>query len=115
MQRPARLVCGTDNYNLVYHLNQDLQHGTVDEFVDASGTGNDGTGGGRRRHKKMRTDVNTYASCWQKLDMDKSFDGANIRSASNNAMKELETFIWINEVGSWPIGLTPGNEPWVTD
>ena len=33
------------NYNLVYHLNQSSA-GTVDEFVDASGTGNDGTGGG---------------------------------------------------------------------
>jgi hypothetical protein len=99
-----------DNYNLVWHLNQDSD-GTVDDFADSSGNENHGTSGGTG--KQAHDDSRETSQVAGQIGHGQKFAGANIRSASSNA-EGAGDYIWINEVGSWPTG-DATIELWVGD
>ena len=91
-------------YKLVYHLNQSST-GTVDEFVDASGTGNHGTGGGEGEKTQDADRRPTRAE--GKIGYGQSFDGPVER---NSKLEGTGDFIWTDSVNSWP-----GNNGGTTD
>ena len=88
-----------DNYNLVWHLNQDSD-GTVDDFADSSGNENHGTSGGtgKQAHQNSRETSQVAGQ----IGFGQKFAGANIRNT--NQVEGAGDYIWINEVGSWPTG-----------
>jgi hypothetical protein len=92
------------NYKLVYHLNQSSA-GTVDEFVDASGTGNDGTGGGEGDKENDTDRIPTRVEA--KIGYGQSFDGPTESNSSNEGTGD---FIWTDSVNNWP-----GNNRGTTD
>ena len=92
------------NYKLVYHLNQSSA-GTVDEFVDASGTGNDGTGGGEGDKENDTDRIPTRVEA--KIGYGQSFDGPTESDSSNEGTGD---FIWTDSVNNWP-----GNNRGTTD
>jgi len=92
------------NYKLVYHLNQSSA-GTVDEFVDASGTGNDGTGGGEGDKTNDTDRIPTRVEA--KIGYGQSFDGPTERNSNNEGTGD---FIWADSVNNWP-----GNNRGTTD
>ena len=92
------------NYKLVYHLNQ-TSTGTLNEFVDASGTGNDGTGGGEGDKTTDTDRLPTRAE--GKIGYGQSFDGPTERDSSNEGTGD---FIWTDSVNNWP-----GNNRGTTD
>jgi len=98
-----------DNYNLVWHLNQDSD-GTVDDFADSSGNENHGTSGGtgKQAHQNGRETSQVAGQ----IGFGQKFAGANIRNTSDN--EGQGDYIWINEVGSWPTG-DATIELWVGD
>jgi hypothetical protein len=98
-----------DNYNLVWHLNQDSD-GTVDDIADSSGNENHGTSGGtgKQAHQNSRETSQVAGQ----IGFGQKFAGANIRNTSDNEGKG--DYIWINEVGSWPTG-DATIELWVGD
>jgi len=84
------------NYKLVYHLNQ-TSTGTLNEFVDASGTGNDGTGGGEG---DKTNDTNRIPSRTEsKIGYGQSFNGPTQNSFKNDGTGD---FIWTDSVNDWP-------------
>ena len=84
------------NYKLVYHLNQSST-GTENEFVDASGTGNDGTGGGEGAKENDTDRLPTRVE--SKIGYGQSFDGPTERNSRNEGTGD---FIWTNSVSDWP-------------
>jgi len=92
------------NYKLVYHLNQ-TSTGTLNEFVDASGTGNDGTGGGEG---DKTNDTNRIPSRTEsKIGYGQSFNGPTQANFKNDGTGD---FIWTDSVNDWP-----GNSGSTTD
>ena len=84
------------NYKLVYHLNQ-TSTGTLNEFVDASGTGNDGTGGGEG---DKTNDANRIPSRTEsKIGYGQNFNGPTQNSFKNDGTGD---FIWTDSVNDWP-------------
>ena len=84
------------NYKLVYHLNQ-TSTGTLNEFVDASGTGNDGTGGGEG---DKTNDTNRIPSRTEsKIGYGQSFNGPTQNNFKNDGTGD---FIWTDSVNDWP-------------
>jgi hypothetical protein len=84
------------NYKLVYHLNQ-TSTGTLNEFVDASGTGNDGTGGGEG---DKTNDTNRIPSRTEsKIGYGQSFNGPTQSSFTKDGTGD---FIWTDSVNDWP-------------
>jgi len=98
-----------DNYNLVWHLNQDSD-GTVDDFADSSGNENHGTSGGtgKQAHQNSRETSQVAGQ----IGFGQKFAGANVRNT--NVVEGAGDYIWINEVGSWPTG-DATIELWVGD
>ena len=84
------------NYKLVYHLNQSST-GTENEFVDASSTGNDGTGGGEGAKTNDTDRIPTRVEA--KIGYGQSFDGPTQTSFNTEGSGD---FIWANGVSSWP-------------
>ena len=87
-----------DNYKLVYHLNQTAS-GTVGEFTDVSGNGNDGIAGGTGLITQTAGRQTTQVEA--KIGYGQSFDGPT-QTANNN--QGSGDYIWVNEVQSWPTG-----------
>jgi len=84
------------NYKLIYHLNQ-ISTGTLNEFVDASDTGNDGTGGGEG---DKTNDTNRIPSRTEsKIGFGQSFNGPTQSSFKNDGTGD---FIWTDSVNEWP-------------
>ena len=98
-----------DNYNLVWHLNQDSD-GTVDDFADSSGNENHGTSGGTG--KQAHQDSRETSQVAGQIGFGQKFAGANIRTTSDT--EGAGDYIWINEVGTWPTG-DATIELWVGD
>ena len=98
-----------DNYNLVWHLNQDSDGG-VDDFTDSSGNENHGTSGGTG--KQTHQDSRETSQVAGQIGFGQKFAGANIRNT--NQVEGAGDYIWINEVGSWPTG-DATIELWVGD
>ena len=84
------------NYKLVYHLNQSST-GTENEFVDASSTGNDGTGGGEGAKTNDTDRIPTRVEA--KIGYGQSFDGPTQTAFNTEGSGD---FIWANGVSSWP-------------
>jgi hypothetical protein len=84
------------NYKLVYHLNQ-TSSGTLNEFVDASGTGNDGTGGGEgtKAYDENRTPTRVDG----KIGYGQSFDGPTQPGFRSDGSGD---FIFTDNVNDWP-------------
>ena len=87
-----------DNYKLVYHLNQTAS-GTVGEFTDVSGNGNDGIAGGTGLITQKAGRQTTQVEA--KIGYGQSFDGPT-QTANNN--QGSGDYIWVNKVQSWPTG-----------
>ena len=98
-----------DNYNLVWHLNQDSD-GTVDDIADSSGNENHGTSGGTGKQAHQNSRETSQVS--GQIGFGQKFAGANIRNT--NVVEGAGDYIWINEVGSWPTG-DATIELWVGD
>ena len=98
-----------DNYNLVWHLNQDSDGG-VDDFTDSSGNENHGTSGGTG--KQAHQDSRETSQVAGQIGFGQKFAGANIRNT--NQVEGAGDYIWINKVGSWPTG-DATIELWVGD
>ena len=92
------------NYKLVYHLNQ-TSTGTLNEFVDASGTGNDGTGGGEGTKTNDSDRIPTRVE--GKIGYGQSFDGPTQPGFKRDGSGD---FIWTDNVNNWP-----GNNNGITD
>jgi len=92
------------NYKLVYHLNQ-TSTGTLNEFVDASGTGNDGTGGGEGTKTNDSDRIPTRVE--GKIGYGQSFDGPTQPGFRSDGSGD---FIWTDNVNNWP-----GNNNGITD
>jgi len=92
------------NYKLVYHLNQ-TSTGTLNEFVDASGTGNDGTGGGEGTKTNDSDRIPTRVE--GKIGYGQSFDGPTQPGFKNDGSGD---FIFTDDVNNWP-----GNNNGITD
>ena len=92
------------NYKLVYHLNQ-TSTGTLNEFVDASGTGNDGTGGGEGTKTNDLDRIPTRVE--GKIGYGQSFDGPTQPGFKNDGSGD---FIFTDDVDNWP-----GNNNGITD
>ena len=84
------------NYKLVYHLNQ-TSTGTLNEFVDASGTGNDGTGGGEGTKTNDIDRIPTRVE--GKIGYGQSFDGPTQPGFRSDGSGD---FIFIDNVNNWP-------------
>ena len=95
------------NYKLVYHLNQ-TSTGTLNEFVDASGTGNDGTGGGEGDKANDTDRIPTRAE--GKIGYGQSFDGP---TEDNSPREGTGDFIWINSVIGWTNNMDVTAEFWI--
>ncbi|HJN19954.1 MAG TPA: DUF2341 domain-containing protein, partial [Candidatus Nitrosopelagicus sp.] len=95
------------NYKQVYHLNQSST-GTENEFVDASGTGNHGTGGGEG-DKTTDTD-RTPTRVEGKIGYGQSFDGPTQRGINQEGTGD---FIWIDSVNGWTKNMDVTAEFWI--
>ena len=95
------------NYKLVYHLNQ-TSAGTLNEFVDASGTGNDGTGGGEGDKTNDTDRIPTRAE--GKIGYGQSFDGP---TEDRSPREGTGDFIWINSVIGWTNNMDVTAEFWI--
>ena len=84
------------NYKLVYHLNQ-TSTGTLNEFVDASDTGNDGTGGGEGTKTNDTDRIPTRVE--GKIGYGQSFDGPTQPGFRSDGSGD---FIFIDNVNNWP-------------
>ena len=93
-----------NNYKLVYHLNQ-TSTGTLNVFVDASGTGYDGTGGGEGTKTNDSDRIPTRVE--GKIGYGQSFDGPTQPGFKNDGSGD---FIWTDNVNNWP-----GNNNGITD